>query len=1501
MATNGDSAPRRQHPAMGAAVLVCLLALLSGGIFAGSAAAETVEIDKYNGVYPAGSFDGHDANGAGTFGNGSIREIDIDQSTGNPSSGDVYVGNTNGHFYKFDSSGVSQPFSALSPATVISQAFSSFCCNTLKVDNSSTATQGRIYSFAEASPVKGWLPTGAPLGAPFPAGGITGFSDNCGAAVGPNGHIWVADYNNGLKEFTSNGVATGEVIHPSPQSMCNFTIDSQGNFYVPTVYSGGPVIKYDPTGHSLGQIDPGPAISVAIDLSNDDVYVDDGDRINHYNSAGELKDTFGLPNGSYPGLSGSVGVAVNENTHTVYVANNRTGGTRVDTFVPSGPITIPTVSTDAPEPTSTSATLKGTVNGDGVDTTECKFEWGATSSYGNTTACLENGVPTNVFTGGSGDHAVTASIGPLTKGSTYHFRIVAKNANEVESRGKDVAFNASSKPAIGQTTVSHVNTDGVQFDTSIDPEGGNTTFKIEYGTEAGVYGSSAPASEEHLASVVQAETFHIPTFGLTFGTTYHYRVVAKNDAGTTNGPDQVFTTYFPDPGSDPCPNAQVRQQTESSLLPDCRAYELASARNTGGYDVESDIVPGQTPLVTSPRAGDRILYSIHFGLIPGAAGSPTNYGRDPYVATRGTNGWTTKYVGLPADGMADSGAFGSPLLGTDSALSTFAFGGEGICEPCYGDGSINEPLRRPDGILEKGMAGSSNPAADPAGEVRKPLSDDGSHLVFGAEKKFELAGNEGSPSIYDRNLETGLTQVVSTLENGDTMSGEVGELDISEDGSRIVVGELISTDSKGNEYWHLYMHIGTSPESVDLTPGASEGVLYDGMSGDGSRVFFTTKDHLLGADTDNSADIYEAAIDGNGNVNLRLITTKGGVANNDDSCTPAGIPNSWNTVSGEEGECNAVAFAGGAGVASGNGTFYFVSPELLDGVLGKQNQANLYIVKPGGDPEFVRTIDTSEGTSPPPPAHPVVKSEFGGALSSPGGLAVDEASGDVYVPQFSSGKVTRFKPDGTPDNFSALGSNSIGGFTFGFSGARMAQVAVDNSPGPANGRFYVASGGFGSSKVSVYAPNGNLLTTLTGSGTPEGGFGLACGVAVDQSDGSVYVGDAFGKIWRYTPSGATVTEADYSGGIETGAFFSCGVAAAAGKVYVNQVSEEEVLKFPTSAFALGPPPAPVAVHLATGTQAVATDPGSGDVYLDEGNHLTVLNSSGTPTGLVLGTGQISGSAGVAVNGANHHVFATRAGAYITEFGYEQVPYTPIDNPAIVHGVNQSGTHSYGDFQVTPNGRYAVFNSDQPLTGFATLGFGEIYRYDSVASQLDCVTCPETGASPLNSTSLAKFGLGLTDDGRVFFTSRESFTLRDTNEKLDAYEWSGGKQRLISTGIGSNDSGLMSVSADGVNAFFYTRDTLSPEDENGSAVKVYDAREGGGFLFDPARPPCAASDECHGAGSPVPAPPNINTRTGSEHQNVIQPTPTKPCPKGKVKRHGKCVKPHRRHKSTRRHG
>ena len=165
---------------------------------------------------------------------------------------------------------------------------------------------------------------------------------------------------------------------------------------------------------------------------------------------------------------------------------------------------------------------------------------------------------------------------------------------------------------------------------------------------------------------------------------------------------------------------------------------------------------------------------------------------------------------------------------------------------------------------------------------------------------------------------------------------------------------------------------------------------------------------------------------------------------------------------------------------------------------------------------------------------------------------------------------------------------------------------------------------------------------------------------------------------------------------------------------------------------------------------------------------------------------------------------------MVEFGFEAVPYEPIDNPAVVHGVHDSGTHSYEDFQVTPDGRYALFSSVLLADRLREPGPLRALPLRHVVGRRSTARPARRRCSRRRTTStLTPYGLSLTDDGRVFFTTKDSFVLRDTNGKTDAYEWSSGKTQLISSGLGPDDSALLSVSADGKDAFFFTRDVALP--------------------------------------------------------------------------------------------
>jgi hypothetical protein len=1396
----------------------------------------------------------------------------------------------------------------------------------IAVDESGTATNGNFYVTSLASSglsgakVFGYSEAGAALpGFPF---AVTGA---CGVAVAPDGNVWVASSEQGAyREYTASGAVTGRsLVVGVKNGGCRIAIDGAGNFYVA---NGERLAKYDPIRKFLLDLGAGSP-HLAFDRADSTMFELSAftpKLITQVDSSGDPITLFGGPDPahfSFEGLSiTAADLAIDPQSHDVYALN----GGFIDVFSrDASTVTVPTASIGWVEGLSgSSATLTGVVNPDGIDTTACYFEWGTTVAYGKTATCAEG----NVFASGSGDNSVTASIGGLKKGTVYHFRLVSTNANGARGFGRDEEFSAADPPVLGEASVDHtITSDSARVNFDVNPNGASTRYHVEIGTDTG-YGRSVPipdAEPSGLRSastilVTQAESQEVSSLSPT--TEYHYRVVAENAAGVTEGADRTFSTFaLPSTAADTCANAHVRQQTGAAGLLDCRAYELVSAPNTGGYDVRSDLTLGGAPLPTSPEAAGAALYSMQSGTIPGIAGNPTNRGADPYLATRGPSGWSTRYVGLAANNSFASGPFASPLLGFDPSLNAFAFGGAEICSPCFEDGSTNVPLRLPDGSLIKGMAGSLDPgAAEPAGTVKKPFSGDGGSFVFGSNSQFEPDANSNGldTTIYERDLDAGTTQVVSKLPSGETIQNGTGvaELDISEDGSRLVIGQLVSTDAAGNHYYHLYMHLGTSPNTIDLMPGATSGALYGGMTADGSSVYFATKDALTTAseqDTDLSADIYRADVLGGGATLVRVST--GGEGTGDtDSCDP--VPNSfgphWNVV-GATADCSAVAVAGGGGVAREEGSIYFLSPERLDGSSGIQGLPNLYVARPGQNPHFLATLESKQtGAAPLPTQHPFVKTFS--APSNPQSMAVDQSASYVYVISTTAGVVRRFDRNGNPANFSAgpgSGTNTLTGFTFSpGASVQTAQVAVDNSGGATDGDLYVTNNSTADPTVKVFSRIGALLGQLSGSSTPEAKFGgtsgalqFPTGVAVDPA-GALYVaGGNSGKVYRYLPSANPVAESDYDATLNFGDASNVpGVLAADpnGAAYVHRLNSSGAIELSSGVSRFGAAQFGAA-GIQTGTlidsasSAAYVDPLSGRIYVDRGNSIAEYLPSGVLFG-TFGTGKVSSSRGVAVlgssDGTTTRIYAANGGSgTVSIFDTLPAPNPLVDNPLVAHAVSAAETRSSSDFQVTPSGNDAVFVSTLPLTGFDSGRKEEIFRYDSAAG-LDCVSCNPIGARPPADTLLNRFGSNLADDGRVFFTTADPLTLRDSNEKKDAYEWENGAQQLISTGNSAGDSSLLSVSSDGADALFFTRQKLVPEDQNGASVRLYAAREGGGFPFGPPEFQCAASDECHGPSSIPAAPLSAATTAGAPGQFQAQPAAR--CRRGSVKRRGRCVKrPH----------
>ncbi len=659
------------------------------------------------------------------------------------------------------------------------------------------------------------------------------------------------------------------------------------------------------------------------------------------------------------------------------------------------------------------------------------------------------------------------------------------------------------------------------------------------------------------------------------------------------------------------------------------------------------------------------------------------------------------------------------------------------------------------------------------------------------------------------------------------------------------------------------------------------------MTPDGSRVFFATADRLMADDTDKRADIYEMDLSNPSAPKLTRVSSGANGAGNSDACDPAANSRRphWNSVEGVN--CDAVAIAGGAGVASGSGALYFLSPELLDGPSnGVQEAPNLYMATPGGTPQFVATLESSANAPLPVAEHPFQR--YFGSFEKPGGVAIDPVNGDVYVLDVSGstgGSLQKFDSSGHAvtsfgDHGRSTGANTPaeGIFEYGLLGLPT-EIAVDDDPAsPSYRDLYVPD--FLDGVIDKFDPLGNYVSQLH--------IGGASGVAVDASTGRVYVTNNYeSTVTVFSPTGAELNEFEVvprpTGlAVDSGHLYVVdggGPLGAAGRTELYKLSGE-----------------PIKIFSSHPSQAVSVDPTDGHVYIDEGGQVGEFEESGAAVGNPIGAGQISESFSVDAYG-EHLVVTNPHGANVGSFGTPVVPENNLtDNPMVIDSLSSSETRRSADFQVTPSGTYAAFPSALSLTGYDNAGHREVYRYEATGGNLDCSSCNSTTEQATGEASLATNGLSMTDDGRVFFNADEGLVDRDLNEKKDAYEWekaageSEGKVQLISSGTSILDSGLLGVSADGTDAYFFTHDTLAAGDRNGGRIKIYDARENGGFPFIPTEVPCQASDECHGPGSQAPGQPNIQSTAGT-------PAPSSqraPSAKHHRKHHHKHRRKHKHH-------
>ena len=99
-------------------------------------------------------------------------------------------------------------------------------------------------------------------------------------------------------------------------------------------------------------------------------------------------------------------------------------------------------------------------------------------------------------------------------------------------------------PTVRTGDAGDVTSSSVTVSGTVNPNGQDTSYHFEYGTTTD-YGQSTSSSGAGSGSSAVPVTASLS--GLDPGTTYHYRLVAGNATGTTQGADRTFTTTAPPP------------------------------------------------------------------------------------------------------------------------------------------------------------------------------------------------------------------------------------------------------------------------------------------------------------------------------------------------------------------------------------------------------------------------------------------------------------------------------------------------------------------------------------------------------------------------------------------------------------------------------------------------------------------------------------------------------------------------------------------------------------------------------------------------------------------------------------------------------------------------------------------------------------------------------------------------------------------------------------------
>ena len=491
-----------------------------------------------------------------------------------PATGDVLVGDAGTRtIQRFHPDGTPAPFSALGGNSIDGTAGPKPCAEEpsscdetpgnsgieieaqnltqIAVDHSGGPTDGDIYlSQRFRRLVYIFAPSGTYLGQ-LTAAGTAPFPTVAGVTVNETGVVYVSssgeiskfaptanpvtNTDNTTNFFLPPGIPEGEVralsLGTGPSSgalfAMNFNNNHLGHIYKINAETGE--FEYsvaEDFGGGATTIDPTTGRLIATNQSTEAV---------EFDVSGESS---AVRTGLLVSRHEISGIAAS-NSGEIYVASPAASPT-IDVYGTPG-VASTVVAEPAGGITGTKAVLSGTVDPEGLPVTECVFEYGEGTGYGETAPC-EGAIPTD-----SEPHPVQLRISGLEpNGHTYHFRVAATNENGTEYSADRSFVTANT---VETEAAAPIGRTGATLNGTMRPEGeAFSACYFEYGLDsAATLEGKAPCDPP--AGAIEGDfnphAVSAPLTGLQQDTTYRYRLVATDAEGTHRGDDMTFTTLGP--------------------------------------------------------------------------------------------------------------------------------------------------------------------------------------------------------------------------------------------------------------------------------------------------------------------------------------------------------------------------------------------------------------------------------------------------------------------------------------------------------------------------------------------------------------------------------------------------------------------------------------------------------------------------------------------------------------------------------------------------------------------------------------------------------------------------------------------------------------------------------------------------------------------------------------------------------------------------------------------